>query len=814
MPAVRHETRPWVPAFSEEFIARARGLFADAPHVTIVGPLGSGRGDLAREVAGPAASAAWGRGSHEVALEHQPYAVLNQLVPPLRASPIEEVDAVVHRAGQLVGNISSPPVFVLHEVELCDSATLDVLSALVATGSIRLVSTIGPAAAADHRFALHAARIDLPPLTDDTIGDLLAERFGAAPHPTTIRMLAERSQGAYAILRRLADAAYEAGELKILAGVLVIDTGVASTQSDTVAMGTQRWAPRFSGTFGSRDLVDVSALCLDLDAEEALAVFGHASVAEALHIGAVRRDGGTLTFTSRVEAELLRRSLEPARRAELFEHYGHQLSRTFEGTASAPWVAGWFQSVGEALTPDLAVRAVSVANRQGRYSLAVELADVVPRADWPSRLQVEVAHALAESGARAETAALIATIEPAELTDVDLFVFLRIAGRTLPADELSPLVDRISATDDPDHQSTVALHALSVRCQDEGSTDIGRALNSLVFSGRLSAENHAMALAIHAMHLRNISETGRARTLVDEAVQLLEELPLVATANLEIAREVQIFTLLTDADYAAAQTALTAYSRPAARYGNVGRLGTALWGISSFYSGNLSTALAHVTLCLARMPADDTHQLRGWVEAVTAQILVQIGSIDEATELLAMSADRPPHPRRQPDMERRLTRALALDSMGEPEEALDILQAMIGEAREHELRLQQVDAAALCVQIGGPQHLPQLLEATEHVGDDCGTSTIWKRFGAAIDANDMPALAELAIDLDTDNRRLFGAEVAQFTLDIARRASDMTPETRIELQRIANPMGHRSVSRPPSERPSDGANHGHQRHDD
>jgi len=53
----------------------------------------------------------------------------------------------------------------------------------------------------------------------------------------------------------------------------------------------------------------------------------------------------------------------------------------------------------------------------------------------------------------------------------------------------------------------------------------------------------------------------------------------------------------------------------------------------------------------------------------------------------------------------------------------------------------------------------------------------------------------LAEELDTTGLALFAAEVAQFTLDIARRAADMAPEQRQRLVAIADPMQHRHVAR-------------------
>ncbi len=537
---------------------------------------------------------------------------------------------------------------------------------------------------------------------------------------------------------------------------------------------------------------------MELDHAEARAVFGDGPVTDALAVGALRTHGTVIVFASSVEAKTVRRNLLLERRTALHEHYFGQLTRSASRPTVAPRFAVWVTSIGRALPIELAVPAARRANREGRFHLALQFVNAVPEADRPSRLLIEHCHALSESGARADVQALLRSIDLTTLRDDDLFAFMRWVMRFLPREEVQDVVLAIrGATDvsDDARHAVLTLCGLIGAAFQTGSEIPRRSMAALVASGHLSPVGQTMAQMATALSLHQASRLDEAVTLIGAAVDSLLEIEDVATSDLEGALETQVLCLLSAGDLDGARDALTSYSSPGLPFGNLGRLGTAMWGLHAFYTEDTGSALAHAQLCLMRTPASDPHHLRSWMEALAALVLTRVGDIDQVQELLAASASHGPNPRRQYELQRRISQACVHDAIGEPDEALDLLQGVVDEARQHDMTLLEVDAAVLCVQIGGPVHLKQLLRAVEPIDETCGASRIWQRFAWAVRDNDMRALVALTEELDEAGRALFAAEVAQFTLDIARRAADMTPEQRQRLETIADSMQHRHVTR-------------------
>lgn len=794
------ELNPWPAAFSETFVEGARRLFDERNNVMIVGPLGSSRGTLAERLSGPSAPVAWGRDALSVETAALRYSTINQLLPTIGAQPGDSTGEVVQKALAALGQTFGRPTVCVREAELCDQGSNDVLATLVEEGRIRLVSTVSPSAALTHRFARSAERIDVPPLTEETVSQLLTIRFSATPHPTTVSLLMKRSQGAYAVLQRFADAAFSAGQIRVLADTLVIDTSVLNADVDDlfVAM-TQNTVSRFSGNHFARDLLDVTALISSVDRAEATEVFGVQVVNEVIDAGALEVVGEVLQFRATVDGLSIARNLDLARRRELFEVYRGRLGRSELLPTTALRSARWHVDVAVPLPPDLALRAVRHANPACRYELVRTLVEAVPAADRPPALVIEHCHALSETGADDELVDQVRSIDPETLGDDHLFAYLLWIQLHLPAAEADDILTalRSSSLENPGRRAALELCRTYGAVFQSGDQRIRKDLLALTMSGHLSPTNQALARMTMSAALRHSSRLDQAVEMAATAIRDLEATDDVASFYVEMAREHQVTAHLSAADLDGAREALVRYSAPGVAYGNLGRSGPALWSLLAFHAGDIGASLAQIQMCLTRIPASDPQQVRAWAEAMAAQILTQVGDIDGVYELLDASRRRRAHSRRELQLQLMIAQACVHDAIGEPEESLDLLQAVIDEAHEHELLLCEVDAAVLSVQIGGPRHLKALLRAVETIDESGGTSAIWKIFAHAVRDNDMHRLVDLAEDLDRQDRRLFAAEVAQFTLDIARRAADMTPEQRVRLGQIADPMQHRKVTRAP-----------------
>ncbi len=791
----------WPPAFSDAFVESTRSLFVAAGHLSIIGPVGSNRGLLASLVADvPEETSVWWRSDGSTVRPKSPYAAVNHVIPALRAPADAPIDAVVERASAVVGAdpSSGPPPIILREADLSDAESIEVLTRLAALQRIRLVKTAGPGFLDHPAVTDRTAVVELEPLSDDAIAGMLAQRFGARAHPTTVAMLSARSQGAYGVLREIAEIEHEAGRLAVVSGVLVPFPACSEDAEPAPGRGTRRWANRYAADAQVSDLVEVAALVLALCDDEATDTFGARAVRTAVEMGAIRRSSGLLRFSSHAEATLLQRLASVPRRRELFDTYAPSLPRSLALPAVAGHVATWRLSIGAPIDATLALHACNAANREGRYSRVLRIADAVPATERPSRLLVETAHALHETGGTDALVDLLRDLDAPQIAHDDQLPLLRWASQHLEPAAFATLQRRFvdAASGDPTRLGSLQVVEMLAGAHRDGSDGLGRRLRALVDDPRLTPLDHAMALVALGMWSRHAGRAAEAVKLTTEAVAHLDaQHESVCAWHHDVATETLVLASIAAIDLDAAEIALSRYSSAGALHGHFGRLGLALWGVLAFFRGDLRAALADLDVALRTMPAADPHGARAWIEGLYAQAVAQVGDVDLVEGLLRAARARPPARSLQHELERRIAEACADDSLGDAERALETLGRVIATAREHDLHHSEVDAAVLCVQIGGPAHSHLLLRATEDLVEPSGTAALWKRFADALRTNTMAALVELAEEMHAVRAQVFAAEIARFTLDVSRRASDMTAEQRDRLSVIADPMAHRHVTR-------------------
>jgi hypothetical protein len=328
------------------------------------------------------------------------------------------------------------------------------------------------------------------------------------------------------------------------------------------------------------------------------------------------------------------------------------------------------------------------------------------------------------------------------------------------------------------------------RAFDRAGDEHANRLRALAFSSQLSPLNRAVAFSTLSATLRLSGRATQAVEAAEFALRILADEPETVSAfHLDLARELHIMALISAMDLGGAASAVREYSSGVFAHPGSGRMTTALQVLIALLQGDVKAALASATLCLAGLRPRDPHQIRGWVEAMLAQILMQHERPGEAAAMLD-SSDRHPGERRQIDLERRVLLAGTHDALAEPEEALRILTDVFEEAQTHGLRLVQIEAAVMSVQIGGPPHLPMLLDAVDDLVDPSGAPLIWQAFARAVHRYDLESLMELAEHLSSISARLFSAEVAQYVLDMARRSTDLDPVSRARLRELADPGSH------------------------
>lgn len=793
---------PWPAPFSAAFISQARQLLERRSVLVIVGPLGGSRNRLAADVAGVPEGPVWTRHVARLGEDDLRFFAVQQLLTGLHLDHTDTVHTAEAAARQILrGLVEVAPVLIIANADLCDPESIEVLIRLAAAGAIRLIATLTPETVSEQQRLLSVAEvIDIPPLDRPTISELLRLRFGAAPHPTVVELLVERTEGSYGVIREVSDAAFDSGMIVPVEGVLVVNPAGSAATADRLA---GLWAPpvveRLGGGDAVSDVIHLTALLGELDLEEARRHLDHDTIDGALRHGTLRTLGAGLAFTSRAESTFVQRTMPRERQIELFDRFAGVLTSSLERPGVALHAADWWRTAGRLLPVELAGRAAREANLSGRHRRTLVYTHPDHNESGIVVEPIERAFALVELGDTTALSEMFASLEPSELTEDELLPYLRWTARLASGPVRARLVDQaIAATDPEEARRRAAVNTLAgllERAFFEGGDELTHQLRTLTFSGRLSPHNQAAAFTALSLVQRHSGHPVQAVESAEFALQILLQCPETVSAfHLDVTRECQILALISAVDLAGAEQAIQAYSSGIFGHAGSGRMTTALRGLLELFRGDVQQALVNARLCLAGLRRHDPHQIRGWVEGMLAQILVQVERPDEAREMLEISTSHPAD-RVQHDLERRITQACAHDALAEPEEALVILAGVMDEARERGLRLSEIDAAVLSVQIGGPPHLPMLLQAVDGLVDPSGTPAIWQRFAWAARDYDIPALAKLADDLHERGAHLFAAEVAQYVLDMARRKTDLDADTRSHLQQLADPMSHRHVDR-------------------
>ena len=781
----------WPPAFSPLFVDQARALLAERRVLIVVGPVDSRRDRLAAEVA----DLPEGPSRHRHVARHgereMPYFAIGQLfrgvVPPDAA--VAAAEACLERG---LGDLDEPPRVVLVDADLCDPGSVDLLVRAAELGALRLVATLTAETLTVQQSLLSAGTVlEVAPLDHATVAELLRIRFGAAPHPRLTEALLERSGGSYAVLQDVADAGHASGAIVIRDGELLLDPG--RPEPDRHRLTSLLTAPATDDPDSEAlgDLVHLAALLGELDVDEARSAVGADVVDRATtkHGGLTTVDGA-IVFWSKAEATLVLRSLSHDRRIELFDRFATAFPRTVRRHGASVAAADWWRAAGHLLPVDLAARAAREANLLGHYRRALIYTDPANNDEHAAIVPVERGFALNELGDDTAFLGMFTDLDPKHLSEDELFPYLRGVTLLDHDGDRDRLVARAVSADDPaDRRRREAVKALADLAQTASGTGderVANRLRTLAFSTKLTPGNRAVTFATLAAVLHHSARPTQAVDAAEFALgNLIADRESVSAFHLDTARETHIMALVSALDVPGAERALLAYSSGILARAGSGRIATGLQAYLAMVGGDMPRAIASADVCLTGLGANDPHQIRGWVEAIAAESLVHAGRIDEARDALA-AAEQHPSKLPQTDLARRTYIAATYDALAEPEEALDILAEVVDEAQRRGLRQAQIDAAATSVLIGGPPQVAVLLDAVDDLVDPSGAPLFWQAFARAAHTYDIPTIVDLVDRLDAIGARLFAARVAQFVLDMSRRATDLDTGTRDRLRTVAD----------------------------
>ncbi|MBD8606917.1 hypothetical protein IFT73_08630 [Aeromicrobium sp. CFBP 8757] len=770
--------RPWPPAFPQAFVAATRARLDDRGVLVVAGTDGGTRDLLAAEVAGLVDRPSLHRHVSRQGDAHRALFVLEQLwrdeLP--RGADLDTVETRIRE--QLAGH-AGPPCIVLSDAELSDAESVDVLVRLAAAGDLRLVATVGATSSAvADRLRSAGDLVEIAPLDAADVAARLESRFGVLPDPAVVAFVLDRAGGSYELVRHVVDTSVDAGLIDVRDGILMPTDASVDAAAD-----------RASADPTLVDLLDVTSLVGLLDVDECRDVFDECALELAVRRGILAVHDGAVGFVFAVEATSVRRTLTQERQRALHDRYAAALVRSTARPGVAPKVADWWTASGRLLPVDLAARATREANLQARFRRALVHSDPAANDQGAVVAQVERVYAQVQLGRRRDVGEMFDGIDPAALDEDGLYVYLHAVHLVDDDDERERLVRRAVMVDDPTarrrREAVRVLAELSHQTFSGSGDRVATRLRALTFSGQLSPGNRALTFMALSAALRGSARPTQAVEAAEFARETLraEEATLHAF-HLDPAGEVLISARVSALDLDGAQQAVDAYA--SGPYGTGGgRLALSMQAFVNRQRGAVHDALADAHRFLNDLGPHDPHELRGWVEAMAADCLVHLDRPDEAVAALESAAR---HPSRMPetDLARRTTMAATRDALAEPEEALEILDDVIDEAVARGLLNARIEAAAAGVLVGGPPQLDRLLDAVDDLVDPTGTPAAWQRFARGVQAYDIPAIVELAIELEAGHARLIASGIAQFVLDMARRATDLDDATRAHLATLAD----------------------------
>jgi tetratricopeptide (TPR) repeat protein len=776
--------RPWPPAFSADLVAATRARLHDRGVLLIAGADGASRDLLAAEVAGLLDRPSRHRHVARRAETHRPRFVLEQLWRGEDLPADQGLDAVEALIRERLSTHAGPPCIVLADAELADEQSIEVLVRLAESGDLRLVATVDASPpTVTGRLRDAGDLLEIAPMDAADVASRLEERFGAMPDPAVVAFVQARAAGSYELVRRFVDSSVAAGLIGVRDGVLLPTDPSVDAVARIAAVAAPAGEPLLA------DLLDVVSLLGELDVAECSDLFGDDALDLAVRRGVLSMAGDSVGFVFSVEATSIRRGLSRERQADLFDRYAAALTRSAARPGVAPRVADWWTTSGRLLPVDLARRATREANLQARFRRALVHSDPAANEQQCRVAVSERVYAQVQLGDRRDAVDLFAGVDPATLDEDDLYVYLNALHAVDDPDERQRLADRAVAVDDPAarrRREAVRVLADLVRQTFDGSGDrVASRLRALTFSGQLSTGNRALTFTALSAALRSSARPTQAVQAAEFAIEsLLADSDSPHAFHLDPAGEVLISARVSALDLDGAQQAVDAYASGPFGTGG-GRLMLPMRAFVRMQRGLLGEALDDAHLFLNDIGPHDPHQLRGWVEAMAADCLVHLGRPDEAEAALE-SAARHHSGMPETDLGRRIAMAASRDALAEPEEALEILGDVIDEATDRGLLDTRIHAAAVSVLVGGPPQLPRLLDAVGELVEPTGAPEAWQRFAQGVQAYDIPAIVELAIDLEARHARLMASGIAQFVLDMARRATDLDDRTRAHLATLAD----------------------------
>jgi DNA-binding NarL/FixJ family response regulator/type II secretory pathway predicted ATPase ExeA len=408
----------------------AAGLASGESHgVVIVAGPGVGKTRLAREAiaAAPAKEAMtlWVQGTRSAATI--PLAALASVIPA-DVRPDDPValmrscgDAMRERAG------GRRVVLAVDDAQLLDPASAALILHLAASDAVFVIATVRagepcPDAIVSLWKDDMARRLELQPLDDDQIRQLLEEALGGTVEEAALRWAADVSRGNAMYVRELVRGAVDSGQLVDEHGFWRLHGQPAASASlIELVQG------RLSGLSpGAGELVELLALGEPITIAEAAALSSEDALLENESQALIETAAGEVRLAHPLYGEAVRITLPPLRAARLCRQLVEVLeARPNFGADDALRAARLRLDAGQPLSTDLLLQAADAANRAGDPEFGHELASLIPPDAGGLAAALILARSLAMRNRYVEAQAALAAVEHRAAQDPDAMEYLR-----------------------------------------------------------------------------------------------------------------------------------------------------------------------------------------------------------------------------------------------------------------------------------------------------------------------------------------------------------------------------------------------------
>ena len=418
MPLVGHGGTPissWSFVGRSREMATAQGWLSDGRHVVLQGPAGCGKSRLAGEIV--AAAAATGVLTRRIAGSPSatpiPLAALSALVEGDIGGDIVSRSLLALEADGRSG--AGDPILLVDDAHSLDDASAVAVHQIGLSGRVRLVMTVragSPAPPALGRLLAEPGveRLDMPPLDDVDVADLLHTALDGPLETRSLDVLVRTSQGNPLFLRELVVGSIDAGVLTRSEGLWRFRGDVRVTpQLAEVVMAriaplpaAQRDAMEILAIGGSLDLAFASRL-VDLEDLESL---------ERAGLVSVRREtvGDVLDVAHPLHRELIRAQLGPLARMRVLRQLAEADAAVPGPRTAHDELRGvvWRVRGGLEVPGDRLMHAALAAMAAFDTPLGAELAELAFRATGDRDAALVAGWCLAEHG-RADAAIALTT---------------------------------------------------------------------------------------------------------------------------------------------------------------------------------------------------------------------------------------------------------------------------------------------------------------------------------------------------------------------------------------------------------------------